>query len=82
MDRWTRGDLLDRVAEERFHQTHKWGPEHDRKHTPEEWKLLIEKYTQKACFPDHGCLPSKAFEENMIIVASLAIAAVEATKDQ
>lgn len=72
------------IADERSHQDKKWGgPEHDNHHTTFEWVGFITYYLGKSI----DCIINNAgkeehqlllFRYNMIKVAALAIAAVEA----
>ena len=65
-------------------QDAKWGgPEHDDAHTRADWCQFIQKFRNRAesfgdCSGSHNRII--AFEENMIHVASLAIAAIESSR--
>ena len=77
-------DLYVEIADERFHQDKKWGgPDHDSHHTSFEWVGFITHYLGKSI----ECIINNAgkeehqlllFRYNMIKVAALAVAAVEA----
>ena len=66
-------------------QDAKWGgPEHDDTHTRADWCQFIQKFRNRAELVGEGCANSTdrilGFEQNMIHIASLAIAALESSR--
>jgi hypothetical protein len=76
--------ILEEIRQERAHQDKKWGgPSHDDVHSPYDWSAFILTYLGQSIsdfVKESGRVEPKlrAFRYNMIKVAALAIAAVEA----
>lgn len=76
--------ILKEIARERKHQDEKWGgPKHDDIHHPYSWCVVITSYLSKSVgffITETGTEDSryKTFRFNMVKVAALALAAIEA----
>ena len=77
--------IIEEIIDERNHQEKKWGAIHDDKiHNSYSWNALISHYLAKAIEPfisidtENIELKGKIFRYNMIKVAALAVAAIEA----
>jgi hypothetical protein len=74
-----RDNILELVSLERERQDKMWGPQHDAKHHNHDWVSFINVYLGRVVFGDGEWRCSASyFEENMVKVAALAIASVEA----
>lgn len=73
--------VLDEVNDERAKQDEQWGSKHDDTHTAGFWTFLVMKHLGKVadavCEDDYGTARHK-----LIVVAALAIAAVESLDRQ
>jgi hypothetical protein len=67
---YKRHKILEDIQNERALQDIKWGRMHDSEHTPEEWIGFIHEHSYRALTED--------FRKQMIRVAALAVAAIEA----
>jgi hypothetical protein len=71
--------ILERIAVERAYKDRKWGYEIDRLNTPHHWTSYICQYATKNCIGDPRLpVDIEKFKEDMVAVAALAIAALEA----
>jgi len=76
MDR-AREDVFREIDERRDEQDRKWGgPDHDDTHCNQDWCEYIDKFVERATAPSH----SRQFEDNMIHIAALAVAAIESSR--
>lgn len=66
--------VINDILKERAYQASIWGVEFDNKNTATDWFSYIEEYNHKAVI----ALDDKVWRNQMIKVASLAVAAVEA----
>lgn len=65
--------IYQEIQAERRRQDEKWGgPQHDDQHEPKDWITYLAKHLGRAVTPHPG-----VFREQMVIVAALAIAALE-----
>lgn len=67
-------EVLDEVLAERGNQDANWGPHHDDQHTPADWVGLIVKQLGEVVSSQDDL---RAWRDNMIAAAALAVAAVE-----
>ena len=61
------------IDHERTYQDSMYGPVHDDTHTPSDWISYIVKHATKA-----NAQPDEVFKRQMVRVAALAVAAIEA----
>lgn len=66
--------IWNQILEERVRQDEEWGAVHDQGHKAWDWVALIVKHLGRAVL-DTKC--SEVFEEQMVRVAALAVAAIE-----
>ncbi len=73
---------IDEILGEREHQNKKWGADHDREHTPEEWVTILSVYLGKAAYETplymHGPINKATFRKRLCQIAAIAAAAMEA----
>lgn len=70
--------VLDLVMDERQYQINKWGNEFDDKNTPYNWMGYITHYASRNLAGDPNGVDLAKFRTDMIKVAAMAVAAVEA----
>jgi hypothetical protein len=71
----TREGIFNEISLEREKQDRQWGgPDHDAHHTSHDWVAYITKHVGQAVF--WPWTPEK-FRQQMVIVAALAVAAIE-----
>lgn len=68
--------LLSAILAERKRQRTLWSDQHDREHTGEGWVTLLALYLGKLAQAEFGGGP-RQFEERLIQIAALAMAALE-----
>ncbi len=67
--------ILDEILDERKAQDKQWGgPKHDNQHFQNDWIALVTKHAGRAVM---WPLDRSKFRKQMVIVAALAIAAIE-----
>jgi hypothetical protein len=70
---------LNRVLEERDHQIKRWTPEHDRRHTTQDWSTILTSYNGKVASTTSLYLDDKeAFKKRVTQLAAICLAALEA----
>ena len=70
-----RQEIFNKIDEERTYQENKWGVEFDDQNTINDWVTYINQYASHAARMNVGV---DHVEENLIKVAALAVAALEA----
>jgi hypothetical protein len=70
-----RSNIFVEISNERDYQDGKWGKENDDRNTPNDWIAYITAWTGKA-YKYPSCKDN--FRKNMVKVAAIAVAAVEA----
>lgn len=65
------------IKKEREYQDGRWGKDHDLRHSPNDWAAFTMRYLAKTT--NEHITPSD-YRKNMIKVAALAIAAIEARR--
>ena len=66
------------VNAERTRQRVQWGDDHDQRHNAHDWIALITEHAGRALEAHHRNAYSPAYRQQLIRVAALAVAAVEA----
>lgn len=74
---------LDAVFKEREYQKERWRPEHDAKHTPEEWHIILSVWMGKLAnetplFQGDDTFKKAKFLNRLAQIGAIAIAAYEA----
>lgn len=72
-------EVVNRILAERDSQAIQWGRHHDQQHGANDWIALICKHAGRAAFCP---VDDEMFVQRMIVVAALAIAAIEANDEQ
>jgi len=71
----TREGIYREISHEREKQDRLWGgPDHDRMHTSHDWIAYLTKHVGRAV---HWPWTPEKFRQEMIVVAALAVAAIE-----
>lgn len=73
----SRQNIFNMIDDEREYQDGKWGTEFDDKNTANDWVSYLTRYAAKAAEFE---LTPEAFEIAMVKVASIAVAAIEASR--
>jgi hypothetical protein len=68
----------DEIQAERAHQEQKWGNAFDDKNTPFNWAAYIGQYATRNLIGDPDLVSPAKFRADMVKVAALAVAAIEA----
>jgi hypothetical protein len=68
----------DEIQAERAHQEQKWGTAFDDRNTPYNWAAYIGQYATRNLIGDPTQVSADKFRADMVKVAALAVAAIEA----
>lgn len=71
-------NAYDEIKAERDHQNQKWGTAFDDKNTPYNWAAFIAQYATRNLIGDPTAVSTEKFRADMVKVAALAVAAIEA----
>jgi len=74
---------LNAIIEEREYQKNRWGPDHDKKHTPEEWHVILSVWLGKLAnetpmFQGEAYYDKAKFLKRLAQMGAIAAAAYEA----
>lgn len=75
-----RRDIFDQIEDERDYQDTKWGTEFDDLNTASDWASYIIRYAAKAGDDFHASNDPDDFENAMVKIAALAVAAIETSQ--
>lgn len=70
--------IFGEIGAERAYQDSKWGASMDDTHTPFVWASVIAQYSTRNLIGDPAAVDIAKFRADMVKVAALAVAAVEA----
>jgi len=71
-------NAYDEIKAERTHQEQKWGTAFDDRNTPYNWAAYIGQYSTRHLIGDPAVVQVSDFRADMVKVAALAVAAIEA----
>jgi hypothetical protein len=71
---------INEVIYERNYQVERWGTDHDKKHSPQDWATILTVWIGKAASrtPPYAASDNEEFRKRLVQIAAICVAAMEA----